>query len=87
MDGTAEAPAQTAFTASFNVTLGPTTSVVPADGMSFVVGTLGSARGANPAPTPRTASPLASIPTTTARRMTTSAFTLGSTETTSPPAR
>ena len=38
MDNTAVAPAQTAFTASFNVTLGPTTSGVPADGMSFFVG-------------------------------------------------
>ncbi len=35
-------PSQTGFTASFNVTLGPTTTVVPADGMSFVVGDPGS---------------------------------------------
>lgn len=35
-------PAQTGFTASFNVTLGPSTTVVPADGMSFVVGDPGS---------------------------------------------
>ena len=35
-------PAQTAFTASFNVTLGPSATVVPADGMSFVVGDPGS---------------------------------------------
>ena len=48
LDGISAGPALSGFTAKFNVTMGPTTTGTPADGISFAVGDLGaSAWGEN----------------------------------------